>query len=190
MKFWLATIAALLGFASAAWAAPGAGDVLSALSLDDCGEIQLGGDEVSYHRWAHAGAPLLLHFMAARPGLGDENSDVLRHVLTQRPAMLPLTVTLINQQDAIWGTGGLIKGIIEGRKRELPHARMVIDCEGSVGKAWELPEGSSVLMLLDAEGEVRFVHFGRTPEERVLALIAEVDALGLTEAVGAGSSLH
>jgi predicted transcriptional regulator len=88
-------------------------------------------------------------------------------------------VTLLNIDDAIWGTSRLVRGIIEGRKRELPHARMVLDCQGRVGKVWRLPEQASVLMLLDAVGQVRFVQVGSTPAERIPALLSAVDALDL-----------
>jgi YtfJ family uncharacterized protein len=179
MRSWIAALAALLGLPGVALAEPEVGDVLPALALEDCGEMALAGDEISYHTWDHAGSPLLLHFIAARVGVDRQNTGVLKNVLDQRPALRPLTVTLLNTKDTTWGLGRLIKGIVERRKRELPHARLVLDCEGLVGEAWSLPEKASVLMLLDADGTVRFVQVGMTPAERVPVLLAAVDALEL-----------
>ena len=150
--------------------------------MNECGEIIVGDGDVTYAPWSHAGRPLLLHFIPARAGADAANSGALRRVVRARPPIRPLTVTLVNQKDAIWGTGGIVKAIVESRKRELPNARMVIDCEGKVGETWSLPEGESVLMLIDAAGQVRFVQVGATPPERVQTLIDEVEALGLAEA--------
>ena len=95
MRGWWVTLIALLGLSGAALAAPEVGDVLPALALDDCGEMALEGDEIRYRPWNHAGEPLLLNFMAARPGLDKENTGVLKQLLQARPALKPLTVTLL-----------------------------------------------------------------------------------------------
>lgn len=187
MRCGLAALAALLVLPGAALASPEVGDLLPALALDECGEMKLAGDEIRYQPWAHRGEPVLLHFMAARPGLDRVNTPAVKQLLQARPALRPLVVTLLNTDDAIWGTGNFVRGVVEGRKRELPHARMVLDCEGRVGRTWSLPREASILMLLDAEGRVRFVQVGRTSEERMAALLSAVDSLGLAELPQVGS---
>lgn len=179
MKSGIALFVVLAWLPLAAVAQPQVGEKLSLLHVDDCGEMRLAGADVTYRPWQSQGHPVLVHFLAARAGVAELNATVLRQLIRARPGLLPLTITLVNAQDAVWGTSALVKGWTEHRKRGLPHARMVLDCEGRMASEWSLPAETSVLLLLDAENTVRFIHVGATPEERVTELLAEVDALGL-----------
>lgn len=171
-------------------AGPDVGDTLDRVTIDDCGEMGLDGARVTYRPWSAQGRPALVNFMAARVGLSEMNEPVVRKLLGARPELAPLTVTLLDTQDAMWGTQTLVMATIERRKRHDPRVRMVLDCTGEVGDQWQLPEATAVLLLLDAEGEVRFVNVGETSDERMSELLAAVDSLGLSRPRRAKDTSH
>ena len=163
-------------------AGPDVGERVKVPAIDQCGEMLLAGESVRYRAWGAGGHPVLVNFMAARMGLSALNEPVVRALLRERPELLPHTVTLIDAEDAIWGTRGLVEGRVEARKRGEPGVRMVLDCKGDVGDGWGLPDGGVALLLIDADGTVRFVSEGPTPLARLEELRAAVDALDLPNA--------
>lgn len=174
---WVALAVSVVCAGSAA-AGPEVGDRVGVPDVADCGEMHLAGDDVRYEAWGAGGSPVLVNFMAARMGLSALNEPVVRQLLRERPDFVPRTVTLIDADDALWGTRGLVEGRVEARKRGEPAVRMVLDCRGEVGDDWDLPNGGVALLLLDGDGTVRFVHEGPTPLSRLSELRAAVDALG------------
>ncbi len=81
--------------------------------------------------------------------------------------------TIVNTDDAIFGTGYFVVGKIEKNKRRYPWAQFVIDGNGLGRVAWQLPEQSSTILVLNKAGRIQWAKDGSlTPEEvdHVIAL--------------------
>ncbi len=81
--------------------------------------------------------------------------------------------TIVNTDDAIFGTGYFVVGKIEKNKRRYPWAQFVIDGNGQGRVAWRLPEQSSTILVLNKAGQIQWAKDGSlTPEEvdHVIAL--------------------
>ena len=92
------------------------------------------------------------------------------------PAESYQTTSIINQDDAIWGTGSFVKSSAEDSKKEFPWSSMVLDEEGVVAGAWELQEESSAIVVQDKQGNVLFVKEGALNNDeiqQVLTLIKD-----------------
>ena len=59
------------------------------------------------------------------------------------------TVTIINSNDAIWGTSGFVKSSAEGQQERVPLVRHGAGCQGMARNAWALTPESSAIILLD-----------------------------------------
>ena len=81
--------------------------------------------------------------------------------------------TIVNTDDAIFGTGYFVVGKIEKNKRRYPWAQFIIDGNGQGRVAWRLPEQSSTILVLNKAGQIQWAKDGSlTPEEvdHVIAL--------------------
>ena len=81
--------------------------------------------------------------------------------------------TIVNTDDAIFGTGYFVVGKIEKNKRRYPWAQFVIDGNGQGRVAWRLLEQSSTILVLNKAGQIQWAKDGSlTPEEvdHVIAL--------------------
>ena len=63
------------------------------------------------------------------------------------------TTSIINQDDAIWGTGSFVKSSAEDSKKDFPWSSMVLDEDGKVAGAWDLQEESSAIIVQDKQGK-------------------------------------
>ena len=94
----------------------------------------------------------------------------------QFPADDYQTTTIINQDDAIWGTGSFVKSSAQDSKTDFPWSSMVLDENGVVADSWDLKSESSAIIVQDKQGKILFVKEGvLTAEEiqQVLKLIAQ-----------------
>ncbi|MFA0252795.1 YtfJ family protein, partial [Vibrio sp. 10N.261.45.A4] len=62
------------------------------------------------------------------------------------------TTTIVNQDDAIWGTSSFVKSSAEDSKIEFPHSSIVLDENGAVAKAWDLEPKTSLIAVQDNNG--------------------------------------
>ena len=81
------------------------------------------------------------------------------------------TTTIINQDDAIWGTGSFVKSSAEDSKQEFPWSSMVLDEDGKVAKTWDLKPESSAIIVQDKQGKVLFVKEGALSDDEVKQVI-------------------
>ena len=61
---------------------------------------------------------------------------------------------------------------------EREHTRLFADWSGALRKAWRLSAHKSVLLLVGADGKLRFASEGTVSDEQLAALVAELKALG------------
>lgn len=153
------------------------GAPLPDLTIDDRGEIILHGDDISYQPWRYPQQPGMVNivqYMAATQSAGDMNKPFRDRFDTDLPEGKFTTTTILNMDEAMWGTGGIVMGQLKSNKREFPTAVIVVDEEGVGLKHWQLQEDSSAVMVVDSQGTVRYFKQGKmsaTEIENTLQLI-------------------
>lgn len=140
------------------------GEPLPQVAIADKGECVLKGDEIDYQPWqseALRGQVYIVEYVAARAGVDKINAAFFSAL---EEASLPAdqvgVIKMVNSDDAMWGTSGLVAGEIEKTKRKEPQTRFVIDAEGLAQQKWDLQKKGAALAILDAEGEVLFFKEG------------------------------
>lgn len=151
---------------------------LPLVKVSDKGELVLNGKEVSYQSWqssALTGKVFLVQHIAGRSSAKELNAPMIEAI---KAAKLPhdqyQTVTVINSNDAIWGTSGFVKSSAESSKQEFPWSSIVLDAKGMARNAWGLNPESSAIVLLGKDGKVLFAKDGQLAPadiDKVMALI-------------------
>ncbi|MCG7587743.1 YtfJ family protein [Photobacterium sp. OFAV2-7] len=170
----IALLAALLPGLAAAHTIQ-VGEMLPSAAVSDKGEITLQGDDIVYQNWNSSQLPgkvRVIQAIAGRSSAKEMNAELMQAITAAGlPAEEYQTTTIINQDDAIWGTGSFVASSAEDSKRDFSWSSMVLDAEGGVHATWELQEESSAIIVLDKESKVLFVKEGKlSPSEIEQAL--------------------
>lgn len=169
----LATPIALAGEASP-------GDRLTDLSITDKGELVLSGGDVEYKPWSYPQQPGKVHvlqYMAATQAASKINKPFRKKMTTGLPQGGEfLSTTILNLDEAMWGTSGMVVSELKSSKLEFPHAIMVVDEKGVGLTQWQLEKKNSAVIVIDSDGVVRYFKQGAMSEAEIdstLALINE-----------------
>ncbi len=137
---------------------------LPSVSVMEGGELVLQSGDIHYTPWQSqqlTGKVYVVQHIAGRTSAKELNAPLIDRI---KAAELPKdryqTVTVVNTDDAIWGTGGIVKGKLESSKEEFPWSMMVLDEEGVARSVWNLKQESSTIMVVDAENRVRWMKDG------------------------------
>jgi hypothetical protein len=151
------------------------GDTLPPLRVEELGELHLDGEAFSYTPWqsdALAGKVQVVQYMAARQSaksLNEPFTDRLRD--SGIPDERFHVTTIVNLDDAMFGTRGFVVGELEKNKKRYFRSSIVADAHGLGLKAWRLAPKSSAIILLGPDARVRFFREGAmTPAEIEQAL--------------------
>ncbi len=140
------------------------GEYLPATSVDDKGLLMLNDDGFQYRDWSTEelrGKVFVLQVMAGRTAAIELNDPMITAIKEANfSAETFEMVTIINTDDAIWGTSLFVKGAIEDNKREYPDAEFVVDDSSKVHELWKLQKESSAIIVLDKNGKVVFAKDG------------------------------
>ena len=85
------------------------------------------------------------------------------------------SISIINLDDAMWGTSGLVSSELGKNKREHPEAVLVADEEGHGLAAWQLEQGTVAFILVDYEGKIRYLKQGKLSADDINTIIAMLD---------------
>lgn len=159
------------------------GEKLSPLAVEELGECVIEGDEVVFKDWDTSklnGKVQVMEYMAARAGVDKVNENFFRALdaagLTEKVGM----AKLVNSDDALWGTGGMVAGEMKKGKKDTPTHTMVVDAEGLGRQQWDLKEKGVALAILDPNGEVLFFKEGALESDDIRAALAIIQSqLGL-----------
>ncbi|MBZ6074050.1 YtfJ family protein [Aeromonas schubertii] len=148
------------------------------VKINDKGELMLSGKDIAYQPWQSGvltGKVYLIQHIAGRSSAKELNAPMIDAI---KAAKLPhdqyQTVTIINSNDAIWGTSGFVKSSAEDSKKEFPWSSMVLDAKGMARNAWALAPESSAIILIGKDGKVLFVKDGQLAKndiDQVMGLI-------------------
>ncbi|WP_260261007.1 YtfJ family protein [Vibrio intestinalis] len=144
------------------------------------GEILVQDNDTVYQAWdtqAMLGKVRVVQAIAGRSSSKEMNAPLMAAITAADfPAESYQTTTIINQDDAIWGTGSFVKSSAQDSKKEFPWSSMVLDEDGVVAKKWGLQAESSAILVQDKQGKVLFIKEGSLNEseiQQVLGLVKQ-----------------
>ena len=149
--------------------------------IEELGELVLSKDDeddFDFRPWKASNAVTTPHVLQYFPGTLQDSKlyEPFTDLLQAHYGLGTYHVTtIINLDQALWGTRGFVVSEVKRNKRKFPNSTMVLDESGSLARQWQLGEDGAGLILLDTTGQVRYVHLGRM-EERDLAEARKVFA--------------
>lgn len=161
---WL--VAAALWTASALSTADAfeAGEPVTPVRVADRGEVTLENGALDYRAWHSrelAGRVGVVLHVAGRLSAKDLNAPIIEAIEAARfPDEHFQTTTIVNTDDAVFGSAMFVRKSVESSKRDVPEVQFVVDDASAVQKAWQLERGGSALLVHDADGRVRFAKDG------------------------------
>ena len=145
------------------------------VSVQTDGEVIINNGSINYKNWespALAGKVRVLQHMAGRSSVKEKNDSLMEMIKSQRfDASKYQTTTIINAEDAIFGTGAFVKSSAEKGKKNNPHSQVILDQTGQVKKDWGLQPKESLIVVLDKSGKVKFAHEGKLSEQQMNQVI-------------------
>lgn len=158
------------------------GEVLPPLAIERLGEIRLEGDDARYAPWSSAGLDRriqVLQYLAARNSARSLNKPFTDRL---ERSGIPLeryhVTTIVNLDDALFGTRGFVISELEKNKRRYHLSTIVADEGGRGQSAWQLAKGSSAIIILDDKGRVLFFRDGALSDAEIDEALALVRAGG------------
>lgn len=146
------------------------------------GELVLNQQDLSYQRWSSQsliGQPRLVIHVAGRLSAKAQSAPLIAALQQANFPRSLQTTTIVNTDDAIPGSAIFVERSIASSKRDAPWQHFILDNSGVAQRAWQLtPQGSTVI-ILDAQGLVRFARDGAlTPAEikQAIALLRQLVA--------------
>jgi YtfJ family uncharacterized protein len=156
------------------------GQQVHTVSVDSHGELLLENNDIRYDQWNSQnmlGKVRVIQAIAGRKSAKKLNAPLMTAITDAKfPPESYQTTTIINQDDAMWGTGSFVKSSAEDSKQEFPWSSMVLDENGVVASAWELEAENSAIIVQNKAGEILYIKEGALSEEeidQVLSLIKD-----------------
>jgi len=141
------------------------------VGIKNYGELLLQGNDVVYEKWNTKqlqGKVRVIQAIAGRSASKEMNAPLMVAITAQKfDEKNYQTTTVINQDDAMWGTGSFVKSSAEDSKKEFSWSSLVLDENGTVAKYWQLQQESSMIIILDKASKVLFVKEGALSEEDI-----------------------
>ncbi len=142
-----------------------------AVNVEKYGEIFVQGEDTVFQKWnteSLKGKVRIIQAIAGRSSAKAMNADLMSAITAEQfPEQDYQTTTIINQDDAIWGTGSFVKSSAEDSKLEFPWSSIVLDESGVVAKSWDLQPESSVIIVQDKAANILFVKEGALNEQEI-----------------------
>ncbi|KLN46792.1 hypothetical protein AAY77_05950 [Providencia rettgeri] len=168
----------LLGVSAVAYAANiQLNQSVPAVSVTDKGELVMNNDgKLDYQPWKSqqlVGKVRTIQHIAGRSSAKELNAPFIEAIKNARfPHDTYQTTTIINTDDAIFGTGVFVKNSVEDSKKEFPYSQFIVDSDGVVKTAWGLKPESSAIILLDNQGKVLFFKDGELNSQEIQKVIS------------------
>ena len=157
-------------------AAIAVGEKLPPLQIADIGECLIKGDEAVFKPWQSSqllGKVHLVEYMAARAGIDKVQQPLYTAI---KAAQLPPEnfglAKLVNADDALLGTSGMVAPEVRKSKKQLPQEIFVVDAAGAGRAQWQLQEKGSAVAIVDAAGTVLFFKEGALTDAEIAQAIA------------------
>lgn len=121
-----------------------------------------------------------VYYMAARTGIEDINQPFIDGLIAAKlPEFTPdgsyKTTTILNTDDAMWGTSGIATGRLEDSQRKTAYAFFVVDAEGLGLKKWGLKAKGTAIIVLDRDGKVLYFKDGKMSADEISSTVALIE---------------
>jgi len=150
------------------------GQSLPEVSLTDFGKLNLEGEQISYVPWNSRelrGKVFTIYHLAGTRSAASLNDAFIDRLLEEQFDLLPgnphQTFNIINLDDAMFGTSGIVQRTVEDRKRKYIVPGFALDKEGVIRKAWGLAPESSAVIILNRAGKVVFFKDGQLSQAEI-----------------------
>jgi len=167
--------AAFLTFTSNASFALNIGQPLPDVSIGSKGEITIEKEEHTYKPWSSTqltGKIRTIQHIAGRTSAKKINQPFIDAIKdAQLDKEQYQTTTIINLNDALFGTNTIVTKKAEKKKSEFPWSSIVLDNDGSALASWGLSSQNSAIIILDKSGKVIFFKEGALSEEEITSTI-------------------
>lgn len=176
MRLLLLVLTQMLSAVAAIAAPITVGEPFPAIAIERLGECVIEGNGTAFRPWrsdSMLGRVQVFEYVAARAGIDGVHRAFFAQVRqAQFPAERFAITKLVNADDALWGTSGLVADEIRKNKRQTPDVVLVVDAEGRGLREWRLAAKSAALAILDRQGKVLFFKEGALTDEEIRAGIA------------------
>ncbi|WP_447555311.1 YtfJ family protein [Vreelandella sp. EE22] len=140
------------------------GEPITPVSVADKGEVVLENGTLHYQSWdstqLSGNVGVVLH-VAGRLSAKDLNAPIIEAIEAAGfPSERFQATTIVNTDDAVFGSTMFVRRSIESSKRDVPEVQFVVDESSAVQSAWNLERGGSAVVVLDDAGRVRFAKDG------------------------------
>lgn len=147
------------------------GEKIKPLVIEDRGEILQTKDNFEFLPWNSdvlSGKVHILHYMSATLTARSINKAFTEATKTlEAYGDNYLVTTILNLDDAFWGTSGFVISELKKNKKKYPYASLVADKEASGRKHWDLKKDNSTIAVLNKEGKVIFFKEGALTKDEV-----------------------
>ncbi len=148
-----------------------AGEPLPPLDVSTLGEILVEGEESSFRPWQSGALADRIHivqYLAARMTARKQSKPFTdRLEKSGIPYSRYHITTVVNLDDAMFGTRGMVLSELEKNKRKYVLSTIVADESGRGRELWGLKESSSAVIILDTAGRVLYFHEGAMLDEDI-----------------------
>lgn len=152
---------------------------LPLLKVSDKGELVLNSDEVKYTSWSTSNTSnkvkVLLHMAGTKAAKAINQNFIDQLKAAKFDRRYYQTITIVNRDEAIWGTGIFVANKLEENKRQYPSNVFVIDDDSQVKEQLALASDSSAVILLSPKNTVRFVKEGRLSEQEIAQVLSLIN---------------
>ena len=131
---------------------------------DDYGLMNLKGENITFSDWKSSsvtGKVRTIYMLHATGGAADVNmkyTDALGEAEFSDSSYQ--TITVLNMDEALWGTSGIVRSTVKDKQKEFPTAGFVLDEDGVAQKKFGLKTESAVI-IIDTNGKVLFAKDGQ-----------------------------
>lgn len=158
------------------------GQPLPPLDIADGGECIVDGDRAVFRPWqssAMSGRVQVLEYVAARAGVDKVHRPFYAALkAADYPADKIGITRIVNADDAVFGTGGMVASALKSNRLESPDRdTLVLDADGKGRDHWQLQRNGVAIAILDADGVVRFFRQGGMSDDEVAAGVALIGQL-------------
>ena len=146
------------------------GQSLPTLEIDSRGELLLADDEYSYQAWQvpmEMDKPQVIQYLAGRKSARAQSKPFTDRLEQDLPEGSVHVTTVINLDDAMWGTSGFVLSEVKKSKRKYPMSTIVLDEDGTGLQTWQLQEGGANILVLNASGTVLYMKQGAMSEGEI-----------------------
>lgn len=156
------------------------GESVPALEINEPGELILEDKEnITYQPWSTDVLVAKVHvvqYLAGRLRVKNMNKPFTDALEAEDfPAEHLYTTTIINLDDTMFGTSGIVNSQLKSNKIKYWFTSIVADREGDGAKAWQLQPKSSAIIVLSPTSEVLFFKDGKLSDTEIAEVITLIE---------------